>query len=306
MNDVTGDKINMYLAFKQYLADHNAAWAAVVAFATASTDFNTELEKLLEAVEGQGGDITGAAVDKSQAQDFLVAAMMEVSGPASAYFYVQNDNENAELINFTQSELEGMRDVVLLQAAETLIEKTGPIAVPLVGYGVSALMLTNLGTRRTNFDNKISRPRVKIVERKTHTVNIDAEVKLIDKVLEQRLDNLILGFKTSNPNFVTGYFNARIIVNTGATTSETDISVTGVMNRASDGTPIVGGTVATLDGEHETQTDENGEFALAVPETYAGDLMLKGTATGFTDEEETVVGAEPGESYEVGFVMEAV
>jgi hypothetical protein len=62
----------------------------------------------------------------------------------------------------------------------------------------------------------ISAPRTAITVRKGATEAIETLIKDGTAILTNRMDKLMVDFKVSHPDFYQEYFDARIVVNTGA------------------------------------------------------------------------------------------
>ena len=75
--------------------------------------------------------------------------------------------------------------------------------------------MTELGTLGTAFDAAQTAPRQAIVDRKKETELLPPLVSNLLTTLRRRLDRQVIAFKTTQPEFYTGYQAARVIVDRG-------------------------------------------------------------------------------------------
>jgi len=196
MNQVEENRMSMAYAAIQVLDQNTLIWNGVAAMVQAHTEFKTNLTALEGAVAKQVADIKGHAKDKAAAEEKMIAKTLAVAGSVMAFATVNGDNGLAESMNISRSELNRYRDSV----------------VALAAFGVLPADVTALQGLIDTYVALIPQPRNMITARKGATAEIGALVRDTMKLLNRRIDRLMVQFSFSNPEFVKQYFDARIII----------------------------------------------------------------------------------------------
>ncbi len=118
-------------------------------------------------------------------------------------------------VDYSESDLIRSSDSDLEARCTLIKEKAAAHAAALVTYGVTAGMLTALGTALTDYHSVISGPRSAEAVKKQQTAEIELLFKSTDHILKGQLDQLIVLFESTSPEFYGEYKNARIIVDLG-------------------------------------------------------------------------------------------
>jgi hypothetical protein len=119
-------------------------------------------------------------------------------------------------VHFSQSELKENRDEMLLENSEVVLEEARAIHEELIDYGVTAAILTEFEAKKESFKDVIVSPRSARVIKKAARVRLRELIKATDDLLKNRLDPMMVQFKTTHPDFYREYFNARIILDIGS------------------------------------------------------------------------------------------
>lgn len=209
------NQTSMLYAVQQALANHNGAWSATPAVVTASG----ELDGLIDAVESriarQVIDIRGFARDKAAAEFAMIDMTLQVAGGVRAYAIVIGDEVLAGKMNVTRTGLVRHRDSVVAQHCQGIHDEANAVVASLVGYGVTAAVLTSFQGLIDRYVAAISAPRNAITERKTATTELRTLLTEDNRTLMTRLDSLVEQFREPQPEFYLDYHHARVIVDLG-------------------------------------------------------------------------------------------
>jgi hypothetical protein len=294
-------KLNMYHAVITHCDNNAAIVATVPAFDATMTTFKAKVSSLDATIQLEAQVITGVATDKQSMRDALCQQAADIAAVVFAYATNTANNELAESVDFSKSDLERLRDDQLPGVCNNIHAAANGNLVALGPYGITALMLGSFNTLITNYTSKVPAPRNAVALRKTYAANIKTFFKDADLLLKKILDKLAVQFKAANLEFYNTYLNNRIILD--AATSKTKAA--GTITNSADDTAIAGVTVATIVAGNpvSTQTDAFGKYKLPLP---PGTYTITFTKTGFNNHQVTNVTITLGQTTTVDVEMTAV
>ncbi len=211
------NRLSMFYAVRDACETHTATWTPLVAFGTAYSDFQTVLKDVEGDLETQTLQLQGIAADKAKRRDVMVELSLTM---AQAAYALATDTNNLELrgkMDYSRSDLVEPRDTVVAQRCQGIHTEAAAVAAALVPYGVAAADLAALQAAIDAYLVVVSAPRTAITIRKGATAAIENGVRDGMAILNDRMDKLMAGFKTTAPDFHQAYFDARIIVDLGGT-----------------------------------------------------------------------------------------
>ena len=217
---MTGDQENRYsmiLVVQEMLNANSSIWSGVPAFVTAFGEFETGISSINATRLEQEKDLKGIAEDKRVKEDEMILQTLGLIGPIVAYANVTSNEPLRQEVDYSERELRRSRDTVLEDQCQIVQDRANTHSVDLIAsYGVTAGQITDHATTITDYHGAIAGPRSAIAVRKTHTETFEVLIKSTIGILSDKLDQLVVVFKTTNPQFVSDYENARIIVDLGA------------------------------------------------------------------------------------------
>ena len=217
MNKRQENRLSMFYAVKSTLEENNAVWSGTPAIVTAKGDYDVKVKDLEDALEVQLRDIRGHAMDKRNAEEAMIAETLDVAGKVMAYATTIGDESLAEAMNIVPSELRRYRDSVVAQRCQDVHDSANGVLASLADYGVDAAKLTAFQALIDAYLVENTAPRLAITTRKNATAVIDELVDETLTLLNRRMDPLMQGFATTDPEFHRKYTDARIIVDLGGT-----------------------------------------------------------------------------------------
>lgn len=271
-------KLNMYRAVEAHCDNNIGVISATPAFETALTVFKTKIEAIDTTGQQKSAPLKGITADKNNLKQSLCQRASDVANIVYAFAAANSNSALKEEVNFPISKLTKASDATLLQMCRQIHDKAFANSAPLeLNYGLTPQMLTELQTVIDNYAAATPKPRTATSQRKTLTTNLRQLFKEADAVLLDQMDRLVVTFRESNPNFVTTYENARIIVDPPTTTTQ----LKGTVTKASDNTPVAGATITIIETGKTAKTTTTGKYTIKplAPNKYT----VKVTATGFQD-----------------------
>lgn len=131
-------------------------------------------------------------------------------------------------VDVNKSTLDRVADSDLVDAAKRVSTAARTNAAVLASdYKVTAEELTALEEATTTFDGMKTSPRDAIVERKVATLSLPDAISFVRSIYRNEIDKMMTKFKKTAPDFHSGYFAARMIVNRGHAPKPDDSTSTG-------------------------------------------------------------------------------
>lgn len=217
--------INKLAAFVTLVAMCKKAqgtWSGLKAFADAFARFSTRVETLEKLKKQQEEGTAGIAAQKQQCREDMCSAAAVVAGGVRAWAEDNADLETAGKVDYSESDLLKGRDTASRDKCQTVHDVAEEKVSSLGKHGVDEEVLEDLQDKITAYDECITKPREAIATGKTVTKQITTEFRAADRLLDKSLDDLVLKFRKSAPQFYQDYWNARAIVDTAATRDTTD------------------------------------------------------------------------------------
>ena len=216
---MTGDQENRYsmiLVVQAVCNANNAVWAGVPAFVTAFGEYETGISSINTTRLEQEKDLKGITEDKRVKENEMILQTLGIIGPIVAYANVTSNEPLRQEVDYSDRELRRSRDTMLEDKCQIVQDRANTHSVDLIAsYGVTAGQITDHATTITDYHAAIAGPRSAIALKKTHTAALEILLRSTIEILTGKLDQLVVVFKTTNPQFVSDYENARIIVDLG-------------------------------------------------------------------------------------------
>lgn len=212
MNNIQENKLSMYLVVDSVCDKYSAVWSSLAPFKAAFELFNESCEKIQELAREQ--ENSSASVTKEKAQCRFKGADLanQIASVLKAHASVMSDLALAGKVDYTRSDFIRVRDVRCVELMQIVHDTAVSKASDLESYGIDADKIGELATEIARYRDLLAAPQEAIAARKVATEEMVAVFGSADKILNERLDNLIVLFKASSPEFVSEYQNARNII----------------------------------------------------------------------------------------------
>lgn len=207
------NSFRMYLAVQTILAKFAAIWAGLVSMGTTNTEFDALVAKIKADLDIQKAGITGFTKEKKKKKFDMATAGYALCRKVRSYAYAVDNRELVGKLQISfslmywKSSSKGVayaNNILAASLAMTPADRTK--------YGISDAENTALKDLITAFENYTSSPRSEIIGRVVATKNIRSNCKLVNKLLQERMDNDMANFQESNPDFFAEYKESRKVV----------------------------------------------------------------------------------------------
>ncbi|MEP6822052.1 MAG: hypothetical protein ABI946_06860 [Chthoniobacterales bacterium] len=215
MNQHQSNQVTMFQTTLDFLDANAAVWNGTPAFVDAVARAKTGLAGIDTTTDKQETPTQGIAGDKAALRDDLETKTLEIADQLSALAAKLGDHDLGQQVEMTKSSLDKLQDGELEQVAERVVTKATEHKGALGDYNVSNADIADLDAARLAFVAKKTAPRQAAVERKAMTSVLSEQLPAVRSIFRNELDKMVTKFKTANNTFYKGYFNARIIVDTG-------------------------------------------------------------------------------------------
>ena len=212
MDKETMNKYQMERSTQKYLDTNNATWSAVPIANTFKAELDDQLLGVAEQLKGTGVSTKGITIGKNDLKQQISIKTVVLSGALSAFATASKNPDLLSNGSFTKSDVTSMRDIELPGHLTGFTDLLTVHLKSLVPYGVSKAQVTDLETSVDDFREQVGQPR--LIQSKANVAKKAAEtlVENAMKILNDKMDNVMLQYQFSNPSFYEGYKRARVII----------------------------------------------------------------------------------------------
>jgi len=210
------NRVTMFKTVSTYMADHTAVWSTMLPLQTAMTEVDAGIAAI-DAAALKHGTPQGATADKADARDDLEDATFLMCEALGVLAHDSGDNDLLAVTRVTRTLLDRMGEEELSTRATAVLAQANAHKTELVPYQVSQANIDEMSSALTEFNQAKTGPRTATAERAVLTESLPRLAKATNDILKNRVDRLVSQFSRTNPDFVAGYENARVIVDRAAT-----------------------------------------------------------------------------------------
>ena len=168
---------------------------------------------ILQYRQVQEAETSGLTTTKENVKTDFINSILKFSAALRAYATSTKNEDLKAKAHYVSSELKKVPDPILFDIGTLLFKLADPIKTELTKYSVGEDEIAEMKTLLPAFKVAYPQQRVATTESKMSTDNIDKVYKSTMKLLKEVIDELMLPFQFSQPDFYNTYKNARIIVN---------------------------------------------------------------------------------------------
>jgi ribosomal protein S17E len=229
-----------------------------------------EIQKISET---QGVDKKGIAIDKNKLKKVLISLAAKNSRKVAALAKFNNNDTLLKEVRFSDSDLERMQEVKLIERAQTIYNKADANIGSLAEYGITPETQKVFIDSITALNSALKTPRSGIAEKKKATERLVVLFQTADKALEL-MDFAVGIVKDEQVGFSTAYYSSRKLVDTNTGTVSLKARATELVN----GTPLKG-VIFTFTPE-STSMSFNGNGKLVKKTAEKGSFQVKNMPAG--------------------------
>jgi len=168
---------------------------------------------ILQYRQVQEAETSGLTTTKENVKTDFINSILKFSAALRAYATSTKNEDLKAKAHYVSSELKKVPDPILFDIGTLLFKLADPIKTELTKYSIGEDEIAEMKTLLPAFKVAYPQQRVATTESKMSTDNIDKVYKSTMKLLKDVIDELMLPFQFSQPDFYNTYKNARIIVN---------------------------------------------------------------------------------------------
>ncbi len=258
MNANQETKINMYRATQKHCADNAAIVATVPAFQTAFTAYNVKISAIIAAAQQEDLATKGITIDKADSKKSLCRLATDIASLIFAFASANTNKTLQQEVNFSYSDLLKTKDDILGPRCQNIKDLGTVNLIALAPYGLTAASLTALQTEINVYQQKVPTPRNSAAQKKTIRENLKNLIKETDSILKNQMDKTVIGFKATDPFFVSTYKSNRIIIDAGKSVTTLRGSIINEMTNS----PIYSAAILIVETSNKTNTDASGAFEI--------------------------------------------
>jgi len=217
VNSKQASRLNSFVATISVLQreSNSDLWSSKVALSRAVADLEAVVEKINDCAQCQAAK-DGATEEKAQAARELGDAAFEIAAATKSCAVAGGNKYLAGQVDFSRSEITKGRDSSVLARCRAIHAAAAGALDSLADYEVTSAKLTALKKKIDAFDAAQSKPRQATASSSAATKELTKLFKQAGEILDDRLDGLLVPFKSTEPTFYSEYQAARVVVgNTG-------------------------------------------------------------------------------------------
>ena len=298
MNATQEAKLNMFRATQKHCNDNPTIVSTIKAFQTAAGTLNTTIASIIATAQQEDLITKGITIDKAEAKKTLCQLAADIAAPIVAYAAATKNNKLLKEVNFTHSDLIRTKDDQLGPRCQNIYDGGKANEAALKDYGITATTLDTLLTTINNYQAKVPDPRNAAAQKATVRANLKNLIKEADQILKLQMDKTVLGFKTSNPDFVKTYKANRIIIDPGQSAT----TLKGTILNSVDKVVVSGATIVVVETGSKATSNEKGSYQIKpIP---AGIYTISISAPKYKDKTEKEVTVKQGQNTTLDFVLD--
>jgi hypothetical protein len=189
-------------------------WSSLPAFARGVTELGTLIPQITGTVQVQIST-PDAAGEKRLARNLLGDTAAEIAAAVFAYAEENDDAELAGRVDFSRSDIIQGRDTAVVARCREIHAAATEHLADLADAGVTAAKLTALKKQTDAFEGLQTKPRQNQAKRSAATRLMPTLINKADRVVNRRLNKLVVQFKATAPEFYNAYQTAVSIVDAG-------------------------------------------------------------------------------------------
>ena len=216
MNTELTNRVTMIKTTSSYMAEHSALWNTMAPLQTAMTELEAKIAEI-DAAAQKHETPNGATADKADARDTLEDTTFLMCEALGVLAHTSEDNDLLALTRVTRTLLDRMGAEELSNRATAVLAQANAHKTELATFQVTQANIDELSAALTEFNQAKAGPRTATAERAALTESLPKLVNEASDILKNRVDRLVSLFSRTNPDFVSGYESARVIVDRVAT-----------------------------------------------------------------------------------------
>lgn len=215
MNGRQNAKLNMAQWVADTLTAYAEAYTGIEPVKKAVIDFERVISDIRAAATEQiAVQVPVFTQEKRAAEEKMIDLSVRVANTLYVIGFESGDRELINLLGLSDSSFYRVEDNVKLTIAQRLCDLAYKHAAELLLYGYDPEQTSAIRDAISAYSSLIAKPMDAITTRKQKTTNLKELFARLDSALYDRLDKLIVLFKSSHPDFYNEYRTSRNLIDT--------------------------------------------------------------------------------------------
>ena len=198
-----------------HLNTHPEVLTAITFLATLKTTLGSNIVGLDDIAAGAGAT-EGVTENKDTARREAIRFGVPIAAAVKAQANFVGNAELRVKVNFSRSDLEGLREENYLPVIKGIATEAQALAADLVGRGITAAHLANLVLWNGKFRTLVAAPKTKQSDISENITKYDNLLGETMKLVREQMDPTAQAASLSFPDFYVGYLAARVIIDRAA------------------------------------------------------------------------------------------
>lgn len=211
------NRVTMFKTVNGFLDQNNSIWNGMAPLAAAVLQFKQKIVDIDAAAQKQETPVSGATNDKAAARDELEDVLFLACEALGVLAHASSDHDLTALVDVSPSALDRLGDEELGNRATNVLARANALKTQLATMQVTQANLDELAEALQIFQGATAKPRTAVVERMVQTDSLSTLVREAGNILRDQIDRMVNLFRRTNPEFVSGYRSARVVVDRVAT-----------------------------------------------------------------------------------------
>jgi hypothetical protein len=211
MNKEQSKQFGMIISTQNFLDMNTQTWNTIPRMVTYKNQFDELIMRIGDKAK-ETMQTVSVTERKKALQESLSVKAAALSG---AMQILAQENNNPDLLNkvkLNRSDVLLMKEANVAPAISTLMVEAAATQEQLAEFGISEAFLTEVATTLDEFNTLMGKPRIMLNKTYQSISDLDKLIDEAKRLLNNKLDKLMLIYKETNPSFFEGYHRARTIV----------------------------------------------------------------------------------------------
>jgi hypothetical protein len=202
----------MVISVQRYMDVNTDKWVSIPAIGDIKVGIDEHILQIRPKLKAGGKSSKGVTKDKTELHAILAIKTGILSGAIVSFATKSNNNDLKINGKLTKAVVKNLRDIEVPERITIVTDLAKAHLADLAAYGVTEAQITDLETSVDDFRELIGEPRLVISHSNLGNKSAKELVASVMDLLNQELDNVMLQFELSDPEFYEGYRKARVIV----------------------------------------------------------------------------------------------
>lgn len=268
MNARNSNRVSMFRAIIAYCLSNPAITATIAAFAMVFTAMQNQLSFISQNDRILLNGTKGVTSDTRRDRSIMTVLGRRIANAVLAFANEAGNETLAQSVNYTLSQLNRLKKEHIIDVCRIILDAATTNLANINAYGITAIELSDFQTSINNYATTMQAPRSASADRKQAKSKLDSQIKDFEEnLLKKKLDPMVRTLETTYPDFASGYFTRRAIVDNGKNHTKFGGSITD-----NNGTPLKGVTITIR------QYDSNVSYTATT--NFSGVFMIDGILAG--------------------------